>query len=351
MTTAVDSNILIALWNQDDSLNVPVRAALDAALRRGALVIAGPVFAELSAAPSRTEQFLDSFCRETGIWVDWNLDEEIWRAAGRAFQHYVARRGEQRSPGARRILADFLIGAHAMRNRFPLLTLDDRMYKAAFPRLVISAIWAGLIPSLFLLRQNEELRNGGEERNMGLRKLKSLKHNGKKLVDILEAHQRYWASKQGGARADLTGADLSGADLSKLNLAGAVLRNANLEGSDLRGARLPGADFSGARLRKADLRNTDMTEAHLSGADLREAQASGVEFFRCDLTSANFERALLRNANFRDANVDGAKFTGADMGIAILRETDISKADLSGVDLSTALMPPGYAAKTQKVGS
>ena len=80
---------------------------------------------------------------------------------------------------------------------------------------------------------------------MGLRKLKSLKHNGKKLVDILEAHERYWASKEGGARADLTGADLSGADLSKLNLAGAILQNANLEGSDLRGARLPGADFSG----------------------------------------------------------------------------------------------------------
>jgi hypothetical protein len=58
---------------------------------------------------------------------------------------------------------------------------------------------------------------------MGLRKLKSLKHNGKRLTDILDAHQRYWASKEGGVRADLTGADLSGADLSKLDLAGAIL--------------------------------------------------------------------------------------------------------------------------------
>jgi len=189
----------------------------------------------------------------------------------------------------------------------------------------------------------EETRKGA----MGLRKLKQLKHNGRKVTDILEAHERFWSGKQGGARADLGGADLSGADLSKLNLAGANLRGANLDGSDLRGARLPVADLSGARLKKTDLRNTDMTEAHLPGADLTEAQASGVEFFRCDLSNANFRKALLRNANFRDANVDGAVFTGADLGIAILRETDISKADLTGVDLSTTLMPPGFAAKKQ----
>ena len=29
--------------------------------------------------------FLDSFCKETGIAVDWNLNEATWRAAGRAF--------------------------------------------------------------------------------------------------------------------------------------------------------------------------------------------------------------------------------------------------------------------------
>src|SRR6266852_978795 len=162
--------------------------------------------------------------------------------------------------------------------------------------------------------------------NMGLRKPKSIKHNGKSLADILEAHERFFSGKDGGVRADLTGADLSHADLSGGNFTGAILRNANLEGSDLRKARLPGADLSGANLRKADLRNTDMTEAILPGADLTEAQASGVEFFRCDLS-----------------NVNGAKFSGADMGVAILRETDLTGADLSGVDLSTTLMPKGFS--------
>lgn len=140
MTTAIDSNLLIALWNEDDTLNTLARSALDAALGRGSLIIAAPVFAELLAAPSRTEAFLDSFCKETGIAVDWNLNEAVWRAAGRAFQQYVARRRKQREFGPRRILADFVIGAHAMHNGFRLLTLDDRLYRASFPRLAILTV-------------------------------------------------------------------------------------------------------------------------------------------------------------------------------------------------------------------
>jgi predicted nucleic acid-binding protein len=140
MTTAIDTNILVALWNEDDTLNTLARSALDAALGRGSLVIAAPVFAELLAAPSRNEAFLDSFCRETGISVDWNLEEAVWRAAGRAFKTYVARRRKQRDSEPRRILADFLIGAHALQNRFRLLTLDDRLYRAAFPRLAIVTV-------------------------------------------------------------------------------------------------------------------------------------------------------------------------------------------------------------------
>jgi predicted nucleic acid-binding protein len=140
MTTAIDTNILVALWNEDDSLNRLARSALDAALGRGSLVIAAPVFAELLAAPSRDEAFLDSFCRETGISVDWKLDEVIWRTAGRAFQLYVASRRKQRGIEQRRILADFLIGAHAIRNGFRLLTMNHRLYRAAFPRLIISTV-------------------------------------------------------------------------------------------------------------------------------------------------------------------------------------------------------------------
>ncbi len=189
---------------------------------------------------------------------------------------------------------------------------------------------------------------GDGEKIMGLRKAKSIRHNGKTLAEILAAHARFFQGKDDGARADLTDADVSRADLSGVNLSGAILRNANLEGTDLRRSKLPGADLSGANLRQADLRNADLTEAILPGADLTEAQASGIEFFRCDLSNANFQRAQLRNVNMRGANVKGAKFAGADLGVAILRETDLSGADLSGVDLSTTLMPKGWAPQSKQ---
>ena len=137
MTTAIDTNILVALWNEDDTLNTQARAALDEALGRGGLVISGPVFAELLAAPTRNESFLDAFCNETGIAVDWELNEAIWRSAGRAFGAHASRRKKRRDSGARRILADFLIGAHAMQRGYRLLTLDDHLYRSAFPRLSI----------------------------------------------------------------------------------------------------------------------------------------------------------------------------------------------------------------------
>jgi hypothetical protein len=138
MTTAIDTNVIIALWDRDDAVSTAAQSALDAALRRGALVVAAPVFAELLAAPGRDETFLDAFFRDTGITVDWNLDETVWRTAGRAFQKYTARRRRQHDSGPRRILADFLIGAHAFERGCSLLTFDDRLYRSAFPDLRIA---------------------------------------------------------------------------------------------------------------------------------------------------------------------------------------------------------------------
>jgi len=137
MITALDTNILVSLWNEDDSLNLAAKAAMSAALDKGSLIIAAPVFSELLASPWKDEAFLDEFFAATGISVDWNLDEPIWRIAGRAFHDHSARRRRKREPGPRRIVADFLIGAHAFQNGFSLLTLDARFFRATFPRLSI----------------------------------------------------------------------------------------------------------------------------------------------------------------------------------------------------------------------
>ncbi len=140
MTTAIDTNVIVALWDKDDAVNSAAQSALDAALRRGHLVIPAPVFAELLACPGRSEAFLDAFLKDTGISMDWNLDEAIWRTAGRAFQTYAARRRKQREYIPRRILADFLIGAYALEKRCHFLTLDDRLYRVSFPGIAISRV-------------------------------------------------------------------------------------------------------------------------------------------------------------------------------------------------------------------
>ena len=135
MTTAIDTNVIVSSWDSNDALNSAATAALDSALARGPLIVAAPVYAELLAFPDRTEAFLDYFFKETSVTVDWNMDESVWRLAGRAFQAHAARRKVRRHSGPRRILADFLIGAHALRRGYTLLTMDDEIYRASFPRL------------------------------------------------------------------------------------------------------------------------------------------------------------------------------------------------------------------------
>jgi len=137
MTTAIDTNVLVALWDTDRRLNTAAQNALDSAQERGSLVISGAVYAELLALPGRTETMLDGFFETTGIEVDWESREGIWRMAGKAFQSYVSRRNRKKVELPRRILADFYIGAHASGNRCRLLTLDQRLYRAAFPELEI----------------------------------------------------------------------------------------------------------------------------------------------------------------------------------------------------------------------
>lgn len=138
--TAIDTNVFIALWQNEPALSHAAEAALESAFRRGGLVIAAPVFAELIASPGRTESFVGSFLEENGVLIDWSLSEATWRSAARVFQAYVERRRKQRDPGTRRLLVDFIIGAHADSNGYRLLSLDERHYRAAFPRLKVDSI-------------------------------------------------------------------------------------------------------------------------------------------------------------------------------------------------------------------
>ena len=140
MITAIDTNVIIALWQRETNVSVAAQRSLERAYLAGGLVLSAPVFAELLAAPGRTEAFVSHFLDDTGIAVDWDLDEPVWRAAGKAFQAYAERRRKQRDTGTRRILADFLIGAHCQVRGYRLLTLDERLFRAAYPQLRIETL-------------------------------------------------------------------------------------------------------------------------------------------------------------------------------------------------------------------
>jgi predicted nucleic acid-binding protein len=138
VTTAVDTNVLISLWSGTAEVAAEAATLLAVASDKGPLIIAPAVYAELVAAPERQVEFVEAFIGDAGIQIDWVLEEAVWRLAAGAYRGYVARRRTgQSSRGVKRILADFLIGAHAVQRGALLLTFDERLYRAAFPALPI----------------------------------------------------------------------------------------------------------------------------------------------------------------------------------------------------------------------
>lgn len=140
MITAIDTNVILALWDAAESGHLAALKMLDDATARGAVVICGAVFGELLAGPGRTEEFVDQFVRDTDIRVDWSSTEAVWRTAGSAFQKYATQRLRRKSGVPRRILTDFYIGAHAYHNGYALLTLDEGIFRKAFPKLNLICI-------------------------------------------------------------------------------------------------------------------------------------------------------------------------------------------------------------------
>ena len=134
MRVAIDSNVISGVWSAEPIASLAV-SQLDAARRRGKLLICAPVYAELLAYPKASESFLEQFLRETSIVVDFEISEGIWREAGRRFSQYAGRR--RRSSGAhpKRLLVDFLVGTHALLEADRLFTLDQGRYAKDFPEL------------------------------------------------------------------------------------------------------------------------------------------------------------------------------------------------------------------------
>jgi uncharacterized protein YjbI with pentapeptide repeats len=71
------------------------------------------------------------------------------------------------------------------------------------------------------------------------------------IKEVLRRHKLWLNNEEGGVRANLHEANLSGADLHEANLYGADLRGANLHWANLHEANLHWADLRGADLRGA----------------------------------------------------------------------------------------------------
>lgn len=135
-TLALDTNVLQALLERDHPLQARAVTAMKLYQPRYHLLISPFVYAEAFGMPEFDETLFGSFLEQLGVTVDETaLPLRFWRRAGQAHAAYHARRRRHGHTGEKRILADFLIGAHALERGAALLTFDPTGYRAAFPEL------------------------------------------------------------------------------------------------------------------------------------------------------------------------------------------------------------------------
>jgi predicted nucleic acid-binding protein len=134
MRTAIDTNIISAVWS-GSAPAAHVASVLAQATNEGALVICAPVYVELMAYPNATGQYLDQFLASTRVQVDFVIEEPVWRETAQRFAACARRRRKSGGGEAKRLLVDFLIGAHAFLHADRLFTLDPHRFTRDFPNL------------------------------------------------------------------------------------------------------------------------------------------------------------------------------------------------------------------------
>ncbi len=132
--TSLDSNILLALWNAESTAPRLVKV-LDTLQTRGRLMVCGAVYAELYG----WRPDLDALLAEYGVQADPHMPLAAWKRAGQAQATYTLRRQASGGGLPRRILTDFLVGAHCSVGGYALLTLNTRDY-GDFPEVPLLTV-------------------------------------------------------------------------------------------------------------------------------------------------------------------------------------------------------------------